>query len=214
MNDLPSELHPLAPFLPDGARLLMLGSFPPKRARWSMEFFYPNLQNDMWRIMGLIFFGDKSHFLADAKHFDRERIAAFCRTAGLALYDTASEVVRLRDNASDNFLQVVRTTDVRGLLDRLPSCRAIATTGEKATETLVGQLGCQRPAVGGSEPFEHAGRPMRLYRMPSSSRAYPRPVEWKAEFYRTMFESVGIIRGAVSVAEIDSAGMGLRHGGM
>ena len=100
MNNPSSEVHPLAPFLPDGARVLMLGSFPPKRVRWSMEFFYPNLQNDMWRIMGLLFFGDKAHFLADPKHFDRERIMAFCRTVGLALYDTASEVVRLRDNAS------------------------------------------------------------------------------------------------------------------
>ena len=66
-----SELHPLEPFLPGNARILMLGSFPPKRIRWSMEFFYPNLQNDMWRIMGLLFFGDKAHFLADPKHFDR-----------------------------------------------------------------------------------------------------------------------------------------------
>ena len=178
---------------PDGARVLMLGSFPPKRVRWSMEFFYPNLQNDMWRIMGLLFFGDKAHFLADPKHFDRERIMAFCRTVGLALYDTASEVVRLRDNASDNFLQVVRPTDVCGLLDRLPECRAVVTTGEKATETLVGQLRCQRPAVGGSAPFEYAGRRMQLFRMPSSSRAYPRSVEWKAEFYRKMFAAVGMI---------------------
>ena len=36
-----SERHPLDPFLPSGARLLMLGSFPPQRKRWSMEFFYP-----------------------------------------------------------------------------------------------------------------------------------------------------------------------------
>ncbi len=193
MNNLPSERHPLAPFLPDDARLLMLGSFPPKRVRWSMEFFYPNLQNDMWRIMGLLFFDDKSHFLADAKHFDRERIMAFCRTIGLALYDTASEVIRLKDNASDNFLQVVQSTDVHGLLERLPECRAVVTTGEKATETLVEQLGCERPVVGGSVPFEHAGRRMQLFRMPSSSRAYPRSVEWKADFYRKMFEKVGII---------------------
>lgn len=34
-----SELHPLEPFLPVGARLLMLGSFPPQRVRWSMDFF-------------------------------------------------------------------------------------------------------------------------------------------------------------------------------
>jgi hypothetical protein len=38
------EEHPLEPFLPVNAKLLMLGSFPPQKKRWSMEFFYPNLQ--------------------------------------------------------------------------------------------------------------------------------------------------------------------------
>ena len=49
------EHHPLEPFLPENAVLLMLGSFPPQKKRWSMDFFYPNLQNDMWRIFGFIF---------------------------------------------------------------------------------------------------------------------------------------------------------------
>ncbi|MBQ5620873.1 MAG: uracil-DNA glycosylase family protein, partial [Alistipes sp.] len=67
----PIEKHPLQPFLPDGARLLMLGSFPPKRERWSMDFFYPNWINDMWRIVGLLFFEDKNHFVFESeKRFD------------------------------------------------------------------------------------------------------------------------------------------------
>jgi G:T/U-mismatch repair DNA glycosylase len=37
-----TEKHPLQPFLPQNAKILMLGSFPPPKARWSMEFFYPN----------------------------------------------------------------------------------------------------------------------------------------------------------------------------
>ena len=88
-----SERHPLEPFLPENARLLMLGSFPPKRIRWSMEFFYPNLQNDMWRIVGYLATGDKMHFLEPGgRRFDRERIEAFCRERGIALYDTAVEL--------------------------------------------------------------------------------------------------------------------------
>ena len=35
------EEHPLEPFLPANAKLLMLGSFPPQKKRWSMEFFIP-----------------------------------------------------------------------------------------------------------------------------------------------------------------------------
>lgn len=74
------ETHPLEPFLPGNAVLLMLGSFPPQQKRWSMDFFYPNLQNDMWRIVGLIFFGDKEYFLKpDKKAFDKERIIDFLK---------------------------------------------------------------------------------------------------------------------------------------
>ena len=39
-----TELHPLGFFLPENTRLLMLGSFPPPKARWSMDFYYPNIQ--------------------------------------------------------------------------------------------------------------------------------------------------------------------------
>lgn len=189
-----SELHPLEPFLPGNARILMLGSFPPKRIRWSMEFFYPNLQNDMWRIVGYLATGDKQHFLLPGgRRFDRGRIEAFCRERGIALYDTAVEVVRLKDNALDNFLQVVREVDLAALLARIPACRAIVTTGQKATDTLRALTGCDSPAVGESVAVRYAGRDLRLWRMPSSSRAYPRPVEWKAEFYRRVFAENGII---------------------
>lgn len=189
-----SELHPLEPFLPANARILMLGSFPPKRIRWSMDFFYPNLQNDMWRIVGYLAAGDKSHFLMPGgRKFDKERIEAFCRERGIALYDTAVEVIRLKDNASDNFLQVVREVDLAALLARIPRCRTLVTTGQKATDTLRAITGCGEPAVGESVAFEYAGRSMRLWRMPSSSRAYPRPVEWKAGFYRKVFEDNEIL---------------------
>lgn len=189
-----SELHPLEPFLPANARILMLGSFPPKRIRWSMDFFYPNLQNDMWRIVGYLAAGDKSHFLMPGgRKFDKERIEAFCRERGIALYDTAVGVIRLKDNASDNFLQVVREVDLAALLARIPHCRTLVTTGQKATDTLRAVTGCGEPAVGESVAFEYAGRSMRLWRMPSSSRAYPRPVEWKAGFYRKVFEDNEIL---------------------
>ena len=194
MKNIPTERHPLQPFLPDGARLLMLGSFPPERKRWSMEFFYPNWGNDMWRIWGYIFFGDKQHFeLTEEKRFDRERIAQFCTERGIALYDTATEVRRLAGNASDKFLEVVTPTDLRSMLRQLPHCHTIVTTGEKATDTLVEQFGCAKPSVGEYTEVETEGRTLRIYRMPSSSRAYPLKLERKAEAYERMLREIGMI---------------------
>ena len=194
MKNIPTEHHPLQPFLPDGARLLMLGSFPPERKRWSMEFFYPNWGNDMWRIWGYIYFGDKQYFeLKEEKRFDRERIAQFCSERGIALYDTATEVRRLAGNASDKFLEVVTPTDLHSMLRQLPHCHTIVTTGEKATDTLVEQFGCAKPSVGEYTEVEAEGRTLRIYRMPSSSRAYPLKLERKAEAYERMLREIGMI---------------------
>ena len=120
----------------------------------------------MWRIVGLVFFGDKGYFLTpDAKRFDKERIVRFCEEKGLALYDTAEEIIRLKNNASDNFLQVVREVDLAQLLALIPECRAIVTTGQKATDVIVRLAGCAEPPVGESVEFAYADRTLRLYRL-------------------------------------------------
>lgn len=191
---IPIENHPLAPFLPPNARILMLGSFPPQKKRWSMDFYYPNLNNDMWRIVGVLFFNDKDHFLNETKKaFCRERIIPFLEKKGMALFDTATSIRRLQDNASDKFLEVVEPTDVSELLRKLPACKAIVTTGQKATDTLREQFSVEEPKVGDFSQFVFEGRPMRLYRMPSSSRAYPLALDKKAAAYRIMYQDLEML---------------------
>ena len=188
------EEHPLEPFLPSNATLLMLGSFPPQKKRWSMDFFYPNLQNDMWRIFGFLFYNNKEYFLLpDKKAFDKDKLIDFLSEKGIALYDTATSIRRLKDNASDKFLEVIEPTDIRLLLKQLPRCRAIVTTGQKATDIIREQIEVKEPAVGGSSPFFFEDRMLRLYRMPSSSRAYPLSIEKKAAFYRLMLNELEIL---------------------
>ena len=144
-----TELHPLGFFLPENTRLLMLGSFPPPKARWSMDFYYPNIQNDMWRILGLIFYGNKDAFLRDKKAFSEEKAKAFCREKGIGIGDTAMEVIRLKANASDKFLEVVRPIDPEKVLSQIPECVAIVVTGHKAMDTLLSVLPGTPPFTGG-----------------------------------------------------------------
>lgn len=148
----------------------------------------------MWRITGLVFFNDKDHFVVSGeKAFSKEQLIGFLQSKGIALYDTASAVRRLQDNASDKYLEVVQPTDVSALLSQLPQCQAIVTTGEKATETLCAQFHIARPAVSSYTEFLHQGRPLRLYRMPSSSRAYPLSLEKKAAAYRIMYQELQLV---------------------
>ena len=189
------EYHPLIPFLPENATVLFLGSFPPQRKRWCMDFYYPNFINDHWRIEGQIFFGDKNHFVdLEAKRFKIDEIVAFCKEKGLAFFDTSTAIRRLQDNASDKFLEVVEPTDIRALIAQLPHLRTIVTTGEKATETICAYFGIERlPKTNESITIPNSqlsivNSQLSLYRLPSSSRAYPLSFDKKVEAYRKIFQ--------------------------
>ena len=191
------EYHPLRPFLPENTRVLFLGSFPPQRKRWCMDFYYPNFINDHWRIEGAVFFSDRNRFVDEGhKRFRLDDIVAFCQEKGIAFFDTSTAVRRLQDNASDKFLEVVEPTDVRSLIARLPNLRAVVTTGEKATETICTSLNISTmPKVNtfvdipGEKNLN--GEQIVLYRLPSSSRAYPLAFDKKVEAYKRMFGLMG-----------------------
>ena len=189
------EYHPLQPFLPENGKVLFLGSFPPPRKRWCMDFFYPNYINDHWRIEGKVFFDDKNYFVnQEAKCFKLSEIVEFCEKKGIAFFDTSTAVRRLKDNASDKFLEVVEPTDIARLLSQLPYCKAIVTTGEKATETICAYLDIPEvPKVNASvaipDTYNAEGEQLTLWRLPSSSRAYPLSFDKKVEAYKRMFEA-------------------------
>lgn len=196
MTDIEIETHPLQPFLPVTAKLLMLGSFPPPQTRWKMDFYYPNYQNDMWRIFGLIFFNDKDHFLdLPNKNFKEQLIREFLTQIGVGIFDTAYQVKRLQGNASDKFLEIVTPTDLSKLLEQIPLCHTIMTTGDKATDTLMQHFPEQaiKPMIGQSVQVNYVDRELNLYRLPSSSRAYPLALEKKAEAYKQFFKQIGLV---------------------
>ena len=190
------ETHPLTPFLPGNAKLLMLGSFPPPQNRWKMNFYYPNYQNDMWRIFGLIFFSDKNHFLdLPNKNFKEIQIREFLFQIGIGIFDTAYQIKRLQGNASDKFLEIVTPTDLSALLEQMPMCHTIMTTGDKATDTLMQHFPDQpvKPMIGQSVQVNYGNRELSLYRLPSSSRAYPLALEKKADIYKQFFQQIGLV---------------------
>lgn len=182
MNDI--EVHPFEPFLPDNARLLMLGTFPPAQQRWCMDFYYPNFQNDMWRIFGHIFYKDKNHFvLTDKKRFDLDNIIQFLKEKGIAIFDTATRIRRTKNTASDKDLEIIEESDLDWMLHKIKQCKTVITAGQLATSTFTNHFGIEAPKVGHFTEFTFDNRRIRLYRMPSSSRAYPMSIEKKAESY-------------------------------
>ena len=182
------ERHPWPPFVPAGARYLFLGTFPPQEHRWSMPFFYPNRTNDFWRIMSLIFL-DNRDALWDAEQgrFNLDDIKSLLNREHIALWDTGMAVRRLKGNASDKFLEIVEPIDLATLLDENPTISHIITTGEKATGVIAVQAGVELPSIGAPVACRVGCHAITLWRMPSSSRAYPLSLDKKAEAYKKIF---------------------------
>ena len=191
-NDLqPLENHPWPPFMPDGAKILIMGTFPPQPKRWSMDFYYPNRTNDFWFMMGLIFLGDRyALYDRETRLFDLETIKRLLTEKGIALNDTGRKVRRLMGNASDKYLDIVEPVPLYDLLGEMPECHTVATTGEKAAGVIASLTGTEMPRMGAMVTSADG---LDIWRMPSTSRAYPLALEKKAEHYQRMFRAAGII---------------------
>ena len=195
------EHHPFAPILPENATVVMMGTFPPTNEKRCMQFHYPNFQNDMWRIMGLVFYQNADHFrVGEEKRFDPVRIEAFLREKGIALCSSAQTAIRLKGNASDKDLKIVEPVDMPKLLKTLRHVKWIFTTGGLATDTLLGLLPEKVKAPKTNEciayPFD-SKRALFLYRLPSTSRAYPLSLAKKVEAYKQFFIRAGLLTDEV-----------------
>lgn len=188
------EIHPWAPYVPAGAKALIMGTFPPGRHRWAMDFFYPNPTNDFWKVMGLIFTGNAEALYDRAsRKYRLDDIKGLLDERGIALGDTGYRIRRLRGNASDKFLEIVDPVDLEAVLARMPDCRAIATTGEKAAQTLAAITGTEPPAMGKCVVWRRpGGSSVELWRLPSTSRAYPLALDKKAAFYAAFLRAAGV----------------------
>ncbi len=189
--DMPLERHPWPPFLPEGAKVLIMGTFPPGNHRWSMNFYYPNRTNDFWKICGLLFLGNPDALYDKAaKCFDVDAVRKLMTDKHIALNDTGRAVRRLKGNASDKFLEIVEPVPLYDVLKEIPECHTVATTGEKAAGVIAEITGTEIPKMG---TMLTAADGLEIWRMPSTSRAYPLPVAQKAEYYAQMFRHLGIL---------------------
>ena len=212
-SDLPHdtahiETHPFGPVLPPDATVMMMGSFPPTADKWAMRFHYPNFQNDMWRIYGRVFFDNADYFrVGDEKRFDPERIRAFMFERGIASCPTVVQAIRETGNASDKNLTVVTPIDLETIFSQVPNVTALFTTGGKATEVLLNLLNeppakSKHPRTNQSIDYPYQWHneinneadkvnDLTLYRLPSTSRAYPLALDKKVAAYKDFFKKIG-----------------------
>ncbi|MBH0007302.1 DNA glycosylase [Psychrobacter sp. SWN149] len=201
------ETHPFEPVLPPNATIMMMGTFPPTADKWAMSFHYPNFYNDMWRIYGRVFFDDAEYFrVGDEKRFNPEHIRDFMFERGIASCPTVKQAIRETGNASDKNLTVVTPVDLDNTLLQVPKVKTLFTTGGKATEVLLGLLDepiakSKYPKTNDSMNYPYKWQSasdkeadvnnLTLYRLPSTSRAYPLSLDKKVAAYKAFFKKMG-----------------------
>lgn len=126
-------LHPIPAFAPEGARVLILGSFPSVASRGT-GFFYGHRQNRFWAVLAGVF-SDTIPGTVDEKK-------ALLTTHGVALWDVIG-ACRIRGSA-DSSITDVCPNDLSPLLARLP-IRQIYVNGQTAARYYARY---QFPAVG------------------------------------------------------------------
>lgn len=202
----PIETHPFPRILPPHATALMMGTMPPTQDKWCMPFHYPNFYNDMWRIFGLVFFDNADHFrIGDEKRFDHHKIKAFLVEKGIGECPTVTAVIREKGNASDEHLTVISTVDLGEVLPQVPEVSWLFTTGGKATEVLIDVINAELieqnpkhkplkiPKTNAYLTVTVFGRTLHIYRLPSSSRAYPMSLSNKAKAYEAFFRLANLL---------------------
>ena len=165
----------------------------------------------MWRIMGKVFFDDIDYFrVGDEKRFDAEKIKAFLQAYNIGECPSVTHVIREKGNAADEHLTVVATVDLGKVLAQLEQVKWIYTTGGKATEVLIAlvnqsisdpaspyfnpsQTPYKLPKTNQFLEVNAFGRVFGIYRLPSTSRAYPQSLEKQVAAYRAFFTLAGIL---------------------
>lgn len=141
--------------------------------------------------MGLIFLGNPDALRdSTGKRYDIDAVKALMTEKHIALNDTARKVRRLKGNASDKFLEIIEPVPLFDLLAEMPDCHAVATTGEKAAGVVAQLTGTQLPAMG---QMVEGPSGLSIFRMPSTSRAYPLALQKKADYYADMFRRCNIL---------------------
>ena len=161
----------------------------------------------MWRIYGRVFFDDAEYFrVGDEKRFNPEHIRDFMFERGIASCPTVKQAIRETGNASDKNLTVVTPVDLDNTLLQVPKVKTLFTTGGKATEVLLGLLDepiakSKYPKTNDSMNYPYKWQSasdkeadvndLTLYRLPSTSRAYPLSLDKKVAAYKAFFKKMG-----------------------
>lgn len=135
LNEYKEESHPWEPFIPKNGDKLILGTFPTKvKYRGAYEFFYPNPNNDFWRVIFEVA-GKKLDDFHQTEPIDaRKQILSYLK---LGIADIGKKVLRQKDSSKDDHLFPLEYTNIFSLLETYPTIKKIIITSSSGANSVL-----------------------------------------------------------------------------
>lgn len=128
------QVHPFKWYVPENARTLIIGTFPPVEARWGFAFFYPNLQNTFWKLLSTIageeLLPDKSVMISQRQNI--------LQKLKVGVTDMGGVIRRLAPDSKDESLEIVKYMEILQILDEYPSLERIILTSSSGKSSSLG----------------------------------------------------------------------------
>ena len=177
------DRHPYDPFVPPGARRIIIGSFPPRRFCGpekalfpeDVEFYYGSRDNGFWPLVGELSGTDFP------RNQDSRSVSVrqdFLRTRALAMTDIVESCTRINGLSSDRDLRDIGTRPLGRLLEAYPEIHTLLFTSTFVRRLCQGELEArvhpdqenprQGVLVPGAKP-EKSGREYRYVELYSPS---------------------------------------------
>lgn len=129
-----TEEHPFRWYVPENARSLIIGTFPPIRKRWSYDFFYPNRKNLFWKILSDI----AGIRLTDDLSTAVEQRKKILDKLGLAISDMGGAIKRNAGNSLDENLELVAYMPILDILNQHTGISRIILTSSSGRSSALG----------------------------------------------------------------------------
>lgn len=135
LNEYREEVHPWEPFIPLNADKIILGTFPTTdKYRGAYDFFYPNPNNDFWRILFEVAGKKLQDFVEAEPVGTRKQILSNLK---LGIADIGKKVLRQKDSSKDDNLFPIEYTDIFSLLEAHPTIKKIIITSSSGANSVL-----------------------------------------------------------------------------
>lgn len=128
-QDLLTEIHPDWYFDIPEIKTLILGSFPPHSSKWSYPFYYPNKQNNFWKILAAIHKIELQYYSGQQAVAERQQLMIDLK---VGVQNMGKTIIRKGLSSQDTDIEITEFQDILSIIHKHPELSKIIISGFSA----------------------------------------------------------------------------------